>query len=73
MIVDATGGDIDITLPPPATQRFPITVKRVDASANAVLILPNDSEVIDDETSQTLDAQYDALKVIPDGTNWHVV
>ena len=72
VLVDASSGNITITLPEPskATQ---VDVKKIDSSTNAVTVEPNGSETIDGSSSKTIDTQYESYTFISDGTNWYII
>ena len=71
IIVDATGGDIDITLPAATGLEGKIyVIKRIDGSVNTVTVAG--AETIDDEVDQTLD-QYDAMMIVSDDTEWWII
>src|SRR6266487_3323458 len=53
VLADATGAAFAVTLPIPA-QGIAVTVKRINAGANNVSILPNGTEKIDNATSAVL-------------------
>ena len=66
-LVDATGGNVTITLPPAAS--FPgkfFIIKRQDASGNTVTIQPSGSDEIDTLATDTLAAGA-ALMIQSDG------
>jgi len=71
VLVDASSGDITITLPEPskATQ---VNIKKIDPSANIVIVVPNGGS-IDGETSKEISTQYESYLFISDGTNWYIV
>lgn len=69
-LVNATGGALAPTLPPATTNGARVTVKKTDASANAVTITRNSSDTIDGATTLVLAAQYNVATVMSDGTNW---
>lgn len=76
ILVDATSGDVNITLPPPTacfsnSRSLRITVSKIDTSSNAVNILPNSSESIVGEVQQSLLMEGERYNFITDGTNWH--
>ena len=74
ILVDASTGAITITLPDPT--KYPgeaITVKKIDASANAVTVSPYGTETIDGGASYSLSSQNQFITLISDGTNWYVV
>ena len=72
LLIDATSGDITIDLLAAATagDGFSITVKKTDATTNSVIIDGNASETIDGQLTQSINAQYDSLTLVCDGTNW---
>lgn len=73
-LVNAGGGAITVTLPAAATARYTIiTVKKIDASANAVILDGDGAETIDGAATYTLSNQYDVATVWSSGTAWIVV
>lgn len=71
---DASGAAFDVDLPPAASaEGFSVRVKKVDASANAVTVVPDGAETIDGAGSYTLSSQYDVVTVVSDGTSWWIV
>ena len=75
VLADATGGAITVTLPP-AQFTTQLEVKRLNAGANAVTIIPDPGDVgalIDGASSKVLSTQYASYTVISDGTNWWVI
>lgn len=72
--VDASGAPRTITLPPASSVTGRIyTVKKVDASANAVTIDPTGTETIDGASTATISGQYDSLTMQSDGTRWWII
>jgi len=73
ILVDATGGAVTITLLAAATagDGFALTVKKVDASANAVTVDGDASETIDGATTYVLTEENEAVTVETDGTDWY--
>lgn len=69
--VDATAGNITITLPPPSGNRRRRVVK-TDASANTVTLTAG-SNLINGVTSHILSVQYGNITVEPTGTSWLIV
>ena len=49
------------------------TVKKIDASANAVTLDGNASETIDGAATYALTAQWDSVTIISDGSNWEII
>lgn len=75
LLVDASSGEIDITLPNPTAFHSnsisrAVGITKTDSSVNIINILPNGSETIVNETSQELRLQGEVLNFISDGTNW---
>lgn len=71
VIVDATTGNVMITLPTAVgLEGRQYTVKRIDASINTVTV--QGAETIDDAANQLLN-QYNALTIVSDDTEWWIV
>lgn len=71
---DATAGAITMTLETAVAADGRLHYfKKIDSSANAVTIDGNGSQTIDGAATRTLSAQYDAVLLISNGTNWDVV
>jgi hypothetical protein len=50
------------------------TFKKIHSSASAITIDGNASETIDGAATHTaMDAQYDTITIVCDGSNWHIV
>lgn len=71
--VDATGGNVTITLPTAATAYKKLTVKKIDATANTVTIDGDGAETIDDQATAVILSQYTSVTIISDGTEWFIV
>lgn len=77
-LCNATGGAFAATLPSAGTADptggRTVTIKKVDASGNAVTVTPNDpGETIDGATTYALSSQYDSVTLVCDGLVWHVI
>lgn len=74
ILVDASGGNRIIELPPAGgiTGRI-LFVKKVDSSVNTVTVAGDGSETIDGDPDVTLTAQYDAVTLGSDGTEWFIL
>jgi len=77
VLVNAIGGNINITLPEPllcfnSNRSYRIAVNKVDTSVNTVTILPFGSELICGEANQQLLFQSEVLNFITNGTNWYL-
>lgn len=71
IVVDASGGDVTITLPTASTvYRREYVIKKIDSSANSVIIAS--SSLIDGASSFTIYSQYYSIKVKSDSSTWHV-
>lgn len=74
ILADATSAVITVNLPAASGKAGRLyTIKKIDASANKVTIDGNASETIDGATTKDLLAQYDVMRLVCDGANWHIV
>lgn len=74
ILCDASGGAFTVTLPAASgIARKIYHVKKTDSSGNAVTVDGNASETIDGGTTAVLSAQYESIKIICDGSNWHIL
>jgi hypothetical protein len=69
---DATSAPIILTLPVTPVTGAVVIAKKIDTSANAVTVTKGLGSLIDGATTYVLAAQYDAVSVVYDGTNWNV-
>jgi hypothetical protein len=80
-LVDATSGSVTITLPENGgtgwsgdTGRARImVVKRIDSSANNVIVSRETADTIDGATSVQLYHRYETMTFASDGANWHII
>lgn len=72
--VASAGGPYTITLPAASGNAGLFYIfKKIDADANAVTLDGNAAETIDGAaTVADIDAQYDCIGIICDGSNWHI-
>jgi len=70
LLVDATSGEVTITVIPENHAR--VTIKKIDASANKVNIT-SASGLIEGEAIYSLEEQYNSIKISCDGTDWWIV
>jgi hypothetical protein len=68
---NATGGAFNVTLPAAAAGRW-VTVKKIDASANAVTVVPP-AGTIDGAANHPITTQWASRDFVSDGTTWYVV
>ena len=73
VIVDAVGGERTITLPAVHENGNIIDVKKVDASANNVIVDGDGADTIDGALTQTIGFQYESICVVSDGSNWFMI
>lgn len=74
VLVDASGAARTITLPAAASHTGRIYyVKKIDSSANAVIIDANGAELIDGNATVTMTVQYLSRQVVSDGTGWAIL
>jgi hypothetical protein len=74
ILVTTGAADKTITLPAVAnaTDRA-YYIKKVDAGAGKVDVDPDGAETIDGAGKYTLDAQYDSVLIVCDGSSWHIL
>ena len=72
ILADATSGTITVSLPTAAGRTDPITVKKIDSSANPVTVDASGSQTIDGQLIKRLDAQWDHVTLVPYNGNWYV-
>jgi hypothetical protein len=71
ILADATAGQITINLPAASTGAT-VKIKKIDASANTVVMDGDALEEIDGLTTEDLIAQYESYTLISDGSNWFI-
>lgn len=70
VLVDASAGPVTIAVPKaPQAQGFRLTIKKIDASGNAVMV----SATVDATTNPTLATQYDAMTIQSDGLQYYLL
>lgn len=74
LIANAASGAITVNLPTAASASGQVySVKKIDASANAVTIDPSGAETIDGTATKIISAQYGSLTFQSDGATWWVI
>lgn len=74
IIANATAGAITVTLLEAAQcKNKRLTIKKIDPSANNVIIDGAGSETIDDAAAKTIGAQYLSYDLASDGVEWWIV
>lgn len=74
-VVDATDGDVTVSLPSAATvgNGVEIGFKKADSSSNTITLDPNGSETVDGAASVVLTFENEVVVIRSDGTNWKIV
>lgn len=73
ILANAAGGAFSVNLPAATSSTgLVLTIKKIDASANAVTIDGNSSETIDGATTKALSSQYASSTIVCDGSAWFV-
>ena len=72
---DASSTAFSVVLPTVASagNGFLITIKKTDSSVNKVTVDGNGAETIDGATVRILARQFDAIMLLCDGVEWHIV
>jgi len=71
--LDATSGNVTITLPDATLATGLRAVKRVDSSSNAALVNTTGGQTIDGVASVAFGKQWQGYIFAPNGTNWRIV
>lgn len=67
LLINATAGPVTVDLEQPArVHGLVLTIKKIDASANAITILGT----VDGVVNPTITAQYAGMQIIADETGW---
>jgi len=74
ILIDATSAAVTVDLIAVASHNgTPVTIKKIDSSANAVTIDGSGAETIDGSTTLVLASQYDSVTIQTDGTEWWIL
>lgn len=74
VLVDASGGDVTITLPLVSTSNGKkYSFKKIDVSAFNMIIDGDGVETIDGQLTQSINTQYDGLTIACDGAAWYII
>jgi len=74
VLCDAAAGAITVDLLTAASKGGrEITIKKIDASTNAVTVDPAGSETVEGETTGQLTLEGESWTLVSDGTNWRLV
>ena len=70
---DASGGAFTITLPAVATATGKVYyIKKIDATGNPITIDGNGAETIDGAATAIINAQYESITLICNGSTWYI-
>jgi hypothetical protein len=72
VLADASGGSVGVTLPTPANGET-VTVKKIDSSANPVVIATPGTETIDGQSTIDISNQFGARETVSDGSNYFII
>jgi hypothetical protein len=71
---DTSGGAFTVTLPDALNVKGrEFDIKKIDSSANAATLDGKGSQTIDGSITAVIQAQYESVTVISDGSTWHVI
>jgi len=70
-LCDCTSNAITLNLPV-GVSGTQYVIKKTDATANAVTVDANGSELIDGAATQTITTQYESITIVSDGSNWFI-
>jgi hypothetical protein len=74
ILCDATSASFTITLPAASGNTgISFTIKKTDSSVNTVTIDANASETIDGQLTQVIATQYQAIRIVSNGTSWSII
>jgi hypothetical protein len=74
ILVDATSGDVTLTLPTALNAESMIyNFKKIDASANQMIVDGNGSETIDGALNKSITTQWESFSIQSNGTAWYIL
>lgn len=74
LLCNAASGAITVNLPAAASSaKRVLSIKKIDATANAVTIDPNGAELIDGAATMAITTQWQAMTIHCDGTAWFLI
>jgi len=74
VLCNALAGAITVYLPAANINKGLIfNIKKIDSSVNVVTVDGNLSETIDGAFTKGINTQYTNIKIISDGSNWHII
>ena len=73
ILVDATSDTVSVSNTPAWGTGYIYTLKKIDASANPVILVVSGGKTIDDASTYTLTSQYQFVTYQSDGTNFQII
>lgn len=74
LLADCTTGNVTFTLPTTASASGRIFYfKKIDSSANLMIIQANGSEIIDSLNTQSTNTQFESFTVVSDSSQWWII
>lgn len=73
LLVNATAGNVAVTLPSALNTALSFVIKKTDSSANTVTVVPAGGQTIDGASTLVLGSQWMSVSLVPSGGNWYVV
>ena len=73
VLADATSGNLTVNLPTAVANTAKISIKKIDSSANTVIIDGSTTETIDGSLTKTIEFQYTSVSLISNGSNWFII
>lgn len=73
VLVDASSGQVTVTLPYARSTNKQVVVKKKDSSANYVVIAPQSGDTIDGVGNQSLVTQGESMSLVSDQSLWYII
>jgi len=74
ILVDASSGDVTISLPSAVSNPGKeFDIKKIDSSENEVILDPYSTETIDTEDGQRIDYVGDCINIVSNSSNWYII
>jgi hypothetical protein len=73
VLADASGGPVTVSLPAAGSSGLDVSVKKVDASGNAVTVDGDGAETVDGAATLALSSQYESVRLADGLTGWWIL
>lgn len=74
VLANATSGNLTMTLPAANSYAdMMLSVKKIDNTANTIVLDGNASETIDGANTQTLNTEFQCMTIVSNGTAWSII